>query len=124
MSQDSKVELGITRCFMVGKPAHCPSGHWLVSLAMCVLFFPQAVLLPPPRPLCSGNYARCVNQVLRGSATSSTQLWLRIPALAPELEAAEDSRQEEDAAAVSDLHCSKNEDAWAVRACLGLALRG
>ncbi|GAQ92994.1 Skb1 methyltransferase [Klebsormidium nitens] len=58
----------------------------------------QAVLLPPPLPLRCGNYARCVNQVLRGSATSATQLWLRIPALAPDLEAAEGTRHEDAAA--------------------------
>jgi hypothetical protein len=60
----------------------------------------QAVLLPPPRPLQSSNYARVVNQVLRGSGTSAMQLWLRIPLLAPDLEAAEGTRHEDHAAQV------------------------
>lgn len=47
----------------------------------------QACMLPTPRPLECANYARCVNQLLQG--LSNLQLWLRIPLVSPELQAAE-----------------------------------
>ncbi|KAL3689090.1 hypothetical protein R1sor_015399 [Riccia sorocarpa] len=53
----------------------------------------QACLLPTPRPLNCGNYARCVNQVLQG--LTSLQLWLRIPLVSPELEAAQGTEEED-----------------------------
>ncbi|KAK1289111.1 Protein arginine N-methyltransferase 5 [Acorus calamus] len=37
----------------------------------------QACLLPPPRGVSCGNYARCVNQILQG--LTNMQLWLRLP---------------------------------------------
>lgn len=79
-------------------PCLRPLPHYLTAPDALSL---QAVLLPPPRPLQSSNYARVVNQVLRGSGTSAMQLWLRIPLLAPDLEAAEGTRHEDHAAQVT-----------------------
>ncbi|GJP64343.1 hypothetical protein CLOP_g21349 [Closterium sp. NIES-67] len=53
----------------------------------------QACLLPTPKALDCGNYARCINQVLQG--LSSMQLWLRIPLVSPELQAAEGTPEED-----------------------------
>ncbi|BBN09504.1 type II protein arginine methyltransferase [Marchantia polymorpha subsp. ruderalis] len=53
----------------------------------------QACLLPTPRPLSCGNYARCVNQVLQG--LSNMQLWLRIPLVSPAMEAAQGTENED-----------------------------
>ncbi|KAJ7518054.1 hypothetical protein O6H91_21G052500 [Diphasiastrum complanatum] len=53
----------------------------------------QACLLPTPRPLNCGNYARCVNQALQGLA--HMQLWLRIPLQSPQMQEAEDTPEEE-----------------------------
>lgn len=53
----------------------------------------QACLLPTPRPLNCANYARCVNQLLQG--LSNLQLWLRIPLVAPELQAVEGTPEED-----------------------------
>eukprot|EP00850_Spirogloea_muscicola_P017646 SM000154S01381 [mRNA] locus=s154:56254:62451:- [translate_table: standard] len=52
-----------------------------------------ACLLPTPRPLDCTNYARCVNQLLQG--LSNMQLWLRIPLVAPELQAVEGTADED-----------------------------
>lgn len=53
----------------------------------------QACLLPTPRALSCGNYARCVNQALQG--LSNMQLWLRIPLVSPELQNAEGTSDED-----------------------------
>eukprot|EP00850_Spirogloea_muscicola_P006972 SM000034S12726 [mRNA] locus=s34:430977:437706:+ [translate_table: standard] len=53
----------------------------------------EACLLPTPRPLDCTNYARCVNQLLQG--LSNMQLWLRIPLVAPELQAVEGTADED-----------------------------
>lgn len=54
----------------------------------------QACLLPSPKGLKCGNYARCVNQILQG--LSNMQLWLRIPLVCPELEVGEELISEDD----------------------------
>ncbi|CAM6114727.1 unnamed protein product [Calypogeia fissa] len=53
----------------------------------------QACLLPTPKPLDCGNYARCVNQVLQG--LTNMQLWLRIPLVSPEMEGAQGTENED-----------------------------
>lgn len=53
----------------------------------------QACLLPTPAPLSCGNYARCVNQSLQ--SLTNMQLWLRIPLVSPELQAAEGTVNED-----------------------------
>eukprot|EP00850_Spirogloea_muscicola_P005195 SM000023S07651 [mRNA] locus=s23:659320:666064:- [translate_table: standard] len=73
--------------------ASCSTPHHRCATTDAAAASVAACLLPTPRPLDCTNYARGVNQLLQG--LSNMQLWLRIPLVAPELQAVEGTADED-----------------------------